>query len=320
MLMTFSMVVASTVYVAMAAEDVAEIGCGLKRDFGQWSHRWDSLPYPPCKDMDIPLYTAYRSTSPIVIDGHLDEEIWQNVPRSASFRDLISGMNTIHQTQAAVVWDSTHLYVAFWVQEPFVEGKLTERDAPIYQDNDVELFIAGAGAYYEFEINALGTIYEVFFIWEEAFGRLGFDTIDDFRKDAELVRPFHGVGYRPHPKGPRIGYWNWDFPGLQSAVQVDGTLNDNSDRDRGWTVELALPWSGMVHLVQGSQQKLPPGHNDVWRMDFSRFNQYKEAPPATDSGGWAWSPHGVWDSHVPECFTVITFSENSWFEGIYNQD
>jgi hypothetical protein len=43
-------------------------------------------------------------------------------------------------------------------------------------------------------------------------------------------------------------------------------------------------------------------------MDFSRFNQYREAPPAKDSKGWAWSPHGVMDSHVPECFAIIHFS------------
>ena len=50
---------------------------------------------------------------------------------------------------------------AFWIEEPFVTATLTERDAPIYQNNDVEVFIAGQDAYYEFEINALGTIYEV---------------------------------------------------------------------------------------------------------------------------------------------------------------
>ena len=65
------------------------------------------------------------------------------------------------------------------------------------------------------------------------------------------VRPFHGVGYKNHPRGRRIGYWNWDFAGLQSAVFLDGTINDDNDRDRGWTVELALPWSGMDVLAMG---------------------------------------------------------------------
>ena len=101
------------------------------------------------------------------------------------------------------------------------------------------------------------------------------------------------------------------LPGLQWAVHVDGTLNDDSDRDRGWTVELAFPWKAMDVLARGDNRSLPPNEGDVWRMDFSRFNQYKEAPPSRDPGGWAWSPHGVWDSHVPECFPFIEFSNTS---------
>ena len=94
----------------------------------------------------------------------------------------------------------------------------------------------------------------------------------------------------------------------RAGVHVDGTINDSSDRDRGWTVELALPWEGMAWLARGDGRSLPPKEGDEWRMDFSRFNTYKEATPADDHGGWAWSPHGVWDSHVPECFPRVTFT------------
>ena len=123
-----------------------------------------------------------------------------------------------------------------------MEGTLTERDSLIYKNNDVELFIAGRDAYYELEINSLGTIYEVFFIWEEAYERAGYARMPEFDRGKEGVRPFRGVGFKNHPRGPRIGYWRWDLPGLRSAVHVDGTVNDNSDRDRGWTVEIAIPW------------------------------------------------------------------------------
>ena len=95
---------------------------------------------------------------------------------------------------------------------------------------------------------------------------------------------------------------------MKTAVHVDGTVNDNKDRDRGWTVELLIPWTGLAHLARPDGRSLPPREGDVWRMDFSRFNQYKEAPPAQDPGGWAWSPHGVWDSHVPEVFPYVRFS------------
>jgi hypothetical protein len=125
------------------------------------------------------------------------------------------------------------------------------------------------------------------------------------------VRPFGGVGFKNHPRGSRIGFGRWDLPGLKTAVHVDGTVNDNRDRDRGWTVEIAIPWTGLAHLARPDGRSLPPKDGDVWRMDFSRFNQYKEAPPAQDPGGWAWSPHGAWDSHIPEVFPYIAFSARS---------
>lgn len=265
-------------------------------------------PLFPCPDEKIAHYTAYRTDTPLTIDGRLDEEAWLKAPRSPRFVDLIHGTKAVHDTQAVVLWDDEYLYVGYWVEEPFVTAKFTERDSLIYEDNDVELFIAGQDGYYEFEINAFNTIYEVFFLWEDVYEKKRYDQLTEFKRDRPKVEAFDGVGFK-HPRGKRIGFWNWDYPGLKSAVWIDGTLNDNSDRDRGWTVELALPWTGLKHLLDG--RSLPPEEGDTWRMDFSRFNQYKEAPPAKDSGGWAWSAHYVWDSHIPECFPYVHFSKQS---------
>ena len=276
-------------------------------------HSSESLPYSliqniPCKEEDIPRYTARRASGAPVIDGRLDEQIWREAARSTPFVDLVHGTRTHLDTRAAVLWDDEYLYVGYWLEEPNVEATLTERDAPIYQDNDAELFIAGRDGYYEFEINAYGTIYEVLFFWEDAYTRYGYSAIPELDRNNPQVRAFNGVGFKNHPRGKRLGFWNWDFPGLKKAVHVDGTINDNSDVDRGWTVELALPWSGLSILAKGDGRSLPPRNGDVWRMDFSRFNTYKAPSPSKDSGGWAWSSHGVWDSHVPECFTYIEFS------------
>jgi hypothetical protein len=269
--------------------------------------RQAAWPFPWPADQ-IAHYTAYRTATPLTIDGRLEEAVWQAAPRSPRFRDLIHGGATIYNTQAALLWDDANLYAGYWIEEPFVSATLSERDAPLYTGNDVELFIAGADGYYELEINALGTIYEVFFLWEEAYTAKGYAAMPEFARDAPGCRPFTGVDFT-HPRGPRLGFWGWDFPGLQVGVWVDGTINDNRDRDRGWTVEVALPWAGMASLARGDGRSLPPRPGDTWRLDFSRFNQYQAAPPAADSSGWAWSPHGVWDSHVPEVFPFIHFSD-----------
>jgi len=262
----------------------------------------------PCSQDQIPHYTAYRVEAPLHIDGRLDEPAWLRAPRTARFVDLVSGQRTIHDTRAAVLWDDTYLYVGFWVDEPFVEATLTECDTLVWTNNDVEVFIAGQNAYYEFEVNAFNTIYEAFFIWDDAYESAGFSKLPEFDRSVPGAQPWNGVGFTNHPRGPRTGYFQWDLPGLHSAVWIDGTVNDNSDRDRGWTVELACPWAGLIPLTLGDGRKLPPRDGDVWRMSFSRFNTYKEAPPAQDSSGWALSAHGIWDSHIPECFPYIHFS------------
>jgi len=267
---------------------------------GQWKF--------PCPENEIARYTAYHVSEPIRIDGRLDEKAWQRAPRSPRFVDILSGQPALHDTRASVLWDDDNLYVAFRVEEPFVHARFATNNSPIYDDNDAEVFIAGPDAYYEFEVNAFNTTYEAFFIWDDAYERGGFAQSPEFQRSR--LQPFNGVDFKTHPRGGRLGNFNWHFPGKQTAVFIDGTVNKDDDRDRGWTVELAFPWKGMAWLVTADNRLLPPKDGDVWRMDFSRFNTYKEAPPGKDSGGWVWSRHGAWDSHIPECFPYIHFSTN----------
>ena len=148
-----------------------------------------------CREEDIPHYTACKITDSLTIDGKLDEMIWENASRSNRFTDLVSGAATYLDTRAAVLWDDQNLYVGYWIEEPDVTATLTQRDAPIYEDNDVELFIAGQDGYYEFEINSFGTIYEVLFFWMDAYEKKGYHQKAEFSKDAAGAKVFNGVGY-----------------------------------------------------------------------------------------------------------------------------
>lgn len=112
-------------------------------------------------------YVACRAES-ISVDGVLDEPDWGRASWSPRFSDLVTGAPGWFDTRAAILWDLENLYVAFRVEEHDVRAFLTVRDSPIYRDNDVELFIDGGDAYYELEINPFGTIYEVFWIWDDA--------------------------------------------------------------------------------------------------------------------------------------------------------
>jgi hypothetical protein len=261
----------------------------------------------PCPTNEIAHYTAQHINETLRIDGKLDEPAWGAAQKSPRFIDILTGQPTLHDTRASVLWDNENLYVSFRIEEPRLHAKYTNRNDPIYYDNDVEMFIAGRDGYYEFEINGFNTCYEVFFIWDDAYEKGGFAKAPEFARPR--LKPFNGVDFKKHPRGGRLGNFDWSFPGKRTAVSLDGTVNNDRDQDRGWTVELAFPWHGMKWLATDGRS-LPPRHGDEWRMDFSRFNTYKAPPPAKDSGGWVWSRHGVWDSHIPECFPVIRFATN----------
>lgn len=259
----------------------------------------------PCDPQIAKTLVARRTTVAPKIDGQAEAAVWSQAPVSQRFVDLISGDRSYLDTRVQLLWDETHLYAAYTIEEPKVRAQLTQHNDAIYTENDVELFIAGDNAYYEFEINARNTIYEVFFIWESAYQTSGFAAQPEFAR--KNLQPFNGVGYTTHPRGMRLGHFNWRFPGIRTAVHVNGTLNDDSDTDRGWTVEIALPWSGIRALFPEGKRTIPPKNGDLWAMDFSRFNTAKAPAPAKDSGGWALNHHGIWDSHVPECFARVRF-------------
>jgi hypothetical protein len=262
---------------------------------------------------EVAHYTCHRAANALVIDGDLTKPAWATAARSPRFVDVVTGRPALLDTRAAALWDDAYLYVAFWLDEPSVEAQLTERDALLFHENDIEVFIDGGDCYYEFELNALGTIYEVFFIWQDAYRRGGRFDVPEFDLHTGRAVSFGGnfdrtgdtMWWGAHPRGNRWAFPDWDFPGLKSAVRIDGTLNDPSSVDRGWTVELAFPWAGMGALADG--RACPPLEGDVWRLLFARYEKLELLGNEVHAG-WAWNRVGSIDNHAPECFTELQFS------------
>ncbi len=252
-------------------------------------------------------YTAYRASAPLRIDGRLEEPDWERAPRSQPFVDIVTGKPAWFDTRVSILWDDQYLYLGFRAEETDVWATLTERDSKIYLDNDLEVFIAGRDAYYEFEINALNTIYEVFWIWQDMYRPGSLYHVPEWQPEGRNLLVIDGIGGHVHPRGKRNGFLDWDFPGLRHAVHVNGTLNRADDRDRGWTAELAFPWTGLKWLADG--RALPPRDGDVWRIDCSRFQQVGgQGERLQRAAGWTWNRHGHYDSHIPETFTHVHFS------------
>jgi hypothetical protein len=48
----------------------------------------------------------------------------------------------------------------------------------------------------------------------------------------------------------------------------------------------------------------------VWRIDCSRFQKIgKNGEMLDPCAGWTWNRHGHYDSHIPEVFPYVTFSD-----------
>lgn len=269
-----------------------------------------------CAEDEIAHYTAHRIQEAITIDGNLSKEVWQKAPKSPRFVDMVTGSPGFYNTQAAVLWNEENLYIGFWVEEPFVQAAQTSRDSIVFLDSDVEVFIDGGDCYYELEINALNTIYEVFFIWRDAYqkeGKYDLQEFDVFQKGAmtfggDYDRTGASFWWGRHPRGLRWAFLDWDMPGLKTAVKVDGTINDDTVIDKGWQVEIAIPWKSLGWLA--AQRSLPPKEGDIWRLFFGRFQKLTASGTEIQPHpAWAWNRHGVYDTHIPECFTHVHFTE-----------
>ena len=233
-------------------------------------------------------YITYKAIDRINIDGLDHEASWQKAPWSDAFIDIEGKEVPTYKTQMKMLWDDTNLYVYAKLEEPHVWGTLKKRDTVIFYNNDFEIFIDPDGDthnYMEFEMNALNTVWDLF-----------------------LTKP-----YRNHGKVLD----SWDIQGIETAVHVEGTLNNASDVDKGWSVEIAIPWD--VLKEANVHNDLPI--NEFWRFGFSRVNwqfdltegRYTRKKDAKGKylheNNWVWSPQWVVNMHEPEKWGYVYFSE-----------
>lgn len=180
--------------------------------------------------------------------------------------------------------DDDYLYVHAQLEEPHVWGSIHTRNAVIFNDPDFEIFIDPDGDnhdYYEFEVNALGTTWQL-----------------------SLPSPYR-TGAQPRDPD--------ELDGLRVAVAVDGPINDPTTENDGWSVEVALPLAALQRFAPSIH--FPPREGDVWRVNLSRVQwpyvveggRYRKADGARENN-WVWSPQGVVDMHRPSTWGCVRFA------------
>lgn len=216
-------------------------------------------------------YSIARANVEIKVDGKLDEAAWKNARAVGDFVFPWWKEGLKEQTSAKLLWDDTHLYVAFHCQDQHVAGEQTDRDSRVYQDDCVEVFTAPNPAqplnYFNIEMNVRG---------------------------AFLDQHHPGGPGAPTPK-------QWNATGVKIATAVDGTLNNDADQDRGWILEAAIALENFKEVARN----IPPRPGDVWHLNLNRLGgktnpQYSQwTPSKTDRPQF----------HAPKDFGRVIFSD-----------
>ena len=199
---------------------------------------------------------------PVLIDGHLNEGGMGPMPGIGTFVDLVSGRPVRWNTRVRLLWDDEISTSPMRSRNPG-SGDLTHHNDPLYSENDVEFFLAGDDAYYELEVNARNTPRRFYLGERLCVG--GFSASPEFPRSQ--LQGFDGVGFHGHPRGGRLGHFNWRFRNSLRGADP-GHVEYDRDQDRGWTVGFRCRGAGMEWLAKARQPNPAACDGDEWRMDF----------------------------------------------------
>ncbi|KAA3614890.1 MAG: hypothetical protein D8M58_10570 [Calditrichaeota bacterium] len=154
---------------------------------------------------------AYYTTEEILIDGDIDEDVWEEAPFATDFiqRDLNNGEPATEKTRVAILYDSNNLYIGVWAfdSEPDkIIAKESRRDFSWGSEDNFEIILSPFNDNrngYLFVVNPNGAMADVL-ITDEGSG---------FNKD-----------------------WNGVW---EAAVEIDD--------EEGWFIEIAIPFSTLKY-------------------------------------------------------------------------
>lgn len=241
-------------------------------------------------------YIVTRTYDTLVIDGLANENSWENAVFTNNFMDIEGVKIPKYNTKIKMLWDDAFLYVYSEMEEPHIWGNLKQRDTIIYYNNDFEVFVDPSGDginYGEIEINALNTVWDLFL-------------------------------NKPYKLGGKADF-TWNLDSLKSAVKVYGTLNNPSDIDSLWTLELAIPLKPLIDLK--NDPKTMPKEGEQWRLNFSRvewdhdiidgkYDRKKENGHYLKEYNWVWSNQKKITMHEPEKWGFLQFTLSPSSHGV----
>lgn len=211
-----------------------------------------------------------------------------------ALRDAVQGTPPRWPTSFQVAWSPTGLLVTFRCRDDHRWHTLTERDAPLWQEEVVEVFLAPGldtpASYFELEVNPAGVLFDA-----------RIHNPDGLRSTMRADLDWSCAGLRAETSTQEEASGDGIPPGEAPSLSQD------------WTAHLWIPWAGLDPTSNDS------GPTPIWRANFFRVER-PDGPRSSDKpdGGAdatsngldefsAWSPtrREPANFHVPERFGVL---------------
>ena len=182
---------------------------------------------------------------PIVLDGHLTDPAWlEEAVRTGPFRES-GGPLLAHQfSEARLLWGDGQLYVGLYASDEDIRATLDVLDSQSWREDSFLVAFDDGVREYLFDVSAVGVLSDgVRTMASKTAGKSGFD----------------------HTWSSRA----------RVAHALVGTLNDPSNKDEEWVIEMAIPLASLG---------LTGGHGEKLNLSVSRCDTPKDQPRSC--GDW----------------------------------
>lgn len=209
-----------------------------------------SLWAAPAEKPKAEVILCRKTADAITIDGKFNEATWRQAQAMPMIIPITNAV-PLSLASAKVAWDDRYFYVAFETADQDIWSTYTERDALTCTEDCFEIFLkplADKYGYANLEINALGTVMD--------------------------SMPLNRTG-----GGDNSHRWtDWTCRGIKVGITIQGTLNNLTDKDTGWTMEVAVPFDQLLPIGGGQ-----PRAGDVWAFLLAHYDHSVYLPGGVEA-------------------------------------
>ena len=226
-----------------------------------------------------PVYRVSRAREPVIVDGKMDETSWKDA-EVRSFDHFYRGDKPAEKqnTKFRMLWDDKNMYLFYECEDTSLTARETNFDARPFLDDCAEFLCVPVPdsiyMHFGFEINITKAPYDFIVLWRYHNNRTIF------------IR-----GYNPEYK---------------VEVTYDGTINNDTDKDKMWQMEFEIPFTALSDFQNISR----PGPGVRWAFQAVRQDR-NYVDDRFRSTSTLFPIYNIkLDVHQPARFGLLEFTDN----------